>query len=687
MNNLEQIVCQYYKDKNGNPMSYHIRRKHQISPKNYQIQLDGIPDEYRGIEVIEPIGLYRVENADEITEDSYWVRDDGNVFFHESRACQNVMLDYYSIGFPVVGAGRIYTLLDEEGNVIETLEDILEKGKTVIEALKTMSDVIVTINDLKTSTYEAIKVISTLDNTIDKGYELLAKLNAVEYVQKPEFNKTIENVNNKINQQNEDNSKKNNLLNVNIDNLGEKNYEGYLNDETNSLYKYDKMRLLNGVYSFYGEKYYPSIKLNNDGKLSFTGIAKITTQPNIDKKYGMIELCKIYHIPYENQEGVPLTGTVIGVNDDDFNDRIEIPILLLVDGTILVKNIGYPNKYFSRIEFSNTIFNTTAFGEDVIQDYLNSKISNIINDSWNSKCQFIYFTDLHNNIYDYRRYATLKAIKKIESMIFPNFIASGGDNINEPYRFNDRSTKLQALMAHKQVYDSFSKDKFIYTNGNHDNNASQNYPNNSNTTIYPKDIKPFFNNSKFIFGGENKFYGYYDDESSKVRVVVLDAYESLNSGAANVSFEQLQWIGKNALNLKDKPNWGIIVISHISPIDNIDIVETLIPNRVVIRNIFESFKNGTDCVLDSNTTLNFSQQGAKDIYIWLFGHNHFDSAIKINGINYVSTGLAWSTDTKIGKRVQGTPSQYCFDIISILDKERKVKLERIGIGENREFIY
>ncbi|MGU8678941.1 glycosyl hydrolase family 28-related protein [Clostridium perfringens] len=198
MNNLEQIVCQYYKDKNGNPMSYHIRRKHQISPKNYQIQLDGIPDEYRGIEVIEPVGLYRVYNADEIAEDSYWVRDDGNIFFHESRACQNVMLDYYSIGLPVVGAGRIYTLLDEEGNVIETLEDILKKGKTVVEALKTMNDVIVAIDELKTSTYEGVKVVNTLDHTIDKGYELLAKLNALDYIQRKEFDATIKTLNDGI---------------------------------------------------------------------------------------------------------------------------------------------------------------------------------------------------------------------------------------------------------------------------------------------------------------------------------------------------------------------------------------------------------------------------------------------------------------------------------------------------------
>lgn len=239
MNSLEQIVCQYYKDKNGNPMSYHIRRKHQISPKNYQVQLDGIPDEYRGIEVIEPLGLYRVYNADEITEDSYWVRDDGNIFFHESRACQNVMLDYYSIGLPVVGAGRIYTLLDEEGNVIETLEDILEKGKTVIEALKAMSDVIVVINELKTSIYEGTKVVNTLDTTIDEGYKLLAKLNAVEYIQRPEFNNTIAEVNKNLsNNKNEINENKikiaNNIL-INVKDFGAKG-DGKA-DDTQSIEK------------------------------------------------------------------------------------------------------------------------------------------------------------------------------------------------------------------------------------------------------------------------------------------------------------------------------------------------------------------------------------------------------------------------------------------------------------------
>lgn len=282
MNNLEQIVCQYYKDKNGNPMSYHIRRKHQVSPKNYQIQLDGIPDEYRGVEVIEPVGLYRVYNADEITEDSYWVRDDGNVFFHESRACQNVMLDYYSIGLPVVGAGRIYTLLDEEGNVIETLEDILEKGKTIIEALKTMSDVIVAINDLKTSTHEAIKVISTLDDTIDRGYELLAKLNAVEYIQRKEFDTTIKRIDSNIEE-----------ANTQIDNI--KNNLKTTNDKvennSNTITAIDKKIKNHGVINI---KDFGAI---GDGTTDDTEAIKKAIQYCVENKITMIEIPNgIYYV-------------------------------------------------------------------------------------------------------------------------------------------------------------------------------------------------------------------------------------------------------------------------------------------------------------------------------------------------------------------------------------------------------
>ena len=126
MNNLEQIVAQYYTDYDGNPMSYHIIRKFQISPNNFQIQLDGVYDKHKGVEVVEPDGMFRVKNHDELSKNKYYVRADGNVFFDESMAGKTVKIDYYSIGLPCIGAGRIYTLLDDMGQYDKAYVDINE---------------------------------------------------------------------------------------------------------------------------------------------------------------------------------------------------------------------------------------------------------------------------------------------------------------------------------------------------------------------------------------------------------------------------------------------------------------------------------------------------------------------------------------------------------------------------------
>lgn len=198
MNNLEQIVAQYYTDINGNPMSYHIVRNFTISPNNYQIQLDGIYDKHKGVEVIEPEGLFRVYNHDEIAPNRYFVRADGNVFFDASMASKTVKVDYYSIGLPCIGAGRIYTLLDDKGNVIETLQDILKAGQLVVDSLKTMGDVKIVIDEIQTSKNQALKCRENLDEGIDDANKLYSKLNSVDYVQKNQFVQTVDRIDNDL---------------------------------------------------------------------------------------------------------------------------------------------------------------------------------------------------------------------------------------------------------------------------------------------------------------------------------------------------------------------------------------------------------------------------------------------------------------------------------------------------------
>lgn len=433
MNNLEQIVCQYYKDKNGNPMSYHIRRRHQISPKNYQIQLDGIPDDYRGIEVIEPSELYRVHNADEITEDSYWVRDDGNVFFHKSRACQEVMLDYYSIGLPVVGAGRIYTLLDEEGNVIETLEDILKKGQTVIEALKTMNDVIVVINELKTSIYEGTKVINTLDITIDEGYKLLAKLNAVEYIQRPEFNKVTEEINDKI------------------DNYKQNTYEKIkeVEDNVNTNLKEFKKETNRGITDF-KNKINKVLDAQKFVVVYLNEYSEIAKQGTLDEDWSLA-----FNHVFENvvKESV---ATI------KWNGRLKIKSTINLPKHINLEGIGLP--------WSGLVPTSDFEGEYVITD---------LNEHTHNSIKKLYFDFAYNknikgikvlNPYDYNEYKMLVA-----DGIGDCFLQIGGDIISQSsriedcvaYRENMGDGAIVELRNCQEFY--LSNNKFLYkTQGQHE---------------------------------------------------------------------------------------------------------------------------------------------------------------------------------------------------------------------------
>ena len=114
----------------------------------------------------------------------------------------------------------------------------------------------------------------------------------------------------------------------NINAIGVNSSNGVYQREHNNIYDYDKLRLLEGVYSYYGEQYYPSVNLDENGKINFNGILKITSQPNIDADYNMVIVSKIFHFDIKNNIGVPMSGYVVGVSDADFNDRTLIPCLL-----------------------------------------------------------------------------------------------------------------------------------------------------------------------------------------------------------------------------------------------------------------------------------------------------------------------------------------------------------------------
>lgn len=179
MRNLDRIITKYNRDINGNPITNHIIRRHTVSSENYQVVLDFIPSESLGVRILEPENVYQIYNSDELVEGTFYVDSvSGKVFFDKTMASKEILIDYYSIGLEMIGCERVYTCIAPNGDVLETLGDILNGGKEVLETLKTMGDIIVVIEELKKNIKIGNDVYERLGLKIDVATKLLQDLTA-----------------------------------------------------------------------------------------------------------------------------------------------------------------------------------------------------------------------------------------------------------------------------------------------------------------------------------------------------------------------------------------------------------------------------------------------------------------------------------------------------------------------------
>lgn len=179
MRDLDRIITKYNRDINGNPVTNHIIRRHTVSAENYQVVLDFIPSEGLGVRILEPENLYQIYNSDELVEGTFYVDYvSGKVFFDKVMASKEILIDYYSIGLEMIGCERVYTCIAPNGDVLETLGDILNGGKEVLETLKTMGDIIVVIEELKENIKIGNDVYERLGSVIDETTLLLRDLTA-----------------------------------------------------------------------------------------------------------------------------------------------------------------------------------------------------------------------------------------------------------------------------------------------------------------------------------------------------------------------------------------------------------------------------------------------------------------------------------------------------------------------------
>ena len=115
-------------------------------------------------------GYNQVFNQDEIiNENDYWVDYiHGLVYFHESKIGQEITIDeYFGLGNMLIDATRVVTKVDDRGNIVQVLEDLLEAYPNLIAKLE-----------------EAIVMCDRLELDMEKLNELWEK---VTRTQNPSF--------------------------------------------------------------------------------------------------------------------------------------------------------------------------------------------------------------------------------------------------------------------------------------------------------------------------------------------------------------------------------------------------------------------------------------------------------------------------------------------------------------------
>lgn len=141
------IIAKRNVDSNQTPISVNLTELKQIIDVHSCLVLNQLPDEHYGINIDEFTEVYDIED---VTTKSYKVDyANGVLYFHPNNIGKVIQVNYYGIGCTLLSASRIYTKYDKYGNVLETLEELIDKGKLYIQAIESLGGAVEVINRLE----------------------------------------------------------------------------------------------------------------------------------------------------------------------------------------------------------------------------------------------------------------------------------------------------------------------------------------------------------------------------------------------------------------------------------------------------------------------------------------------------------------------------------------------------------
>lgn len=162
----QSIITKYNVDEYGNPVSIDRTEEQQIHPLKALIETN-IIDEFKGFDILNKT-MYQVYNYDDIKNATQYYVDyaRGRVFFHSALKGSAIKYRYGDKGQDLLSATRIFTRLDDKGNVVELLSDLIDQTREYIAILGTFEQATVIIKKLEQTISTANSTKSNLEQAI-----------------------------------------------------------------------------------------------------------------------------------------------------------------------------------------------------------------------------------------------------------------------------------------------------------------------------------------------------------------------------------------------------------------------------------------------------------------------------------------------------------------------------------------
>jgi hypothetical protein len=217
--------------------------------------------------------------------------------------------------------------------------------------------------------------------------------------------------------------------------------------------------------------------------------------------------------------------------------------------------------------------------------------------------------------------------------------------------------------------------------GNHDSITQ--YNTNGDKVTASEAYAALFKNAEQYVNTNGRFFYSFDNESQKVRYIVLDT-ESTSLATNTV---QLQWF-VDVLS-KMESGWTAVLFSH----NFADVDDYENPTNPIITQIAGDYNNRSNGE-GSGVSWDFASASGT-VACLICGHHHFDASGENNGILVINVttdcgknASQSSNDINAGGvRKAGDISEHAVDLFIINTEDRTIKTIRLGYGQDRSWAY